>query len=319
MGKQNLGRVTSIVKPNSNTQSMSGQLSLKGFSRAPGATVTFSPFMESNGEFRTGLDPNALYIREMALKNEEAAKLEKERVTELLDIIQKRIGSQDISPRSDFYVKMMDGLSGTNERASVASMGNGVTYFNLDDPYSLITFAWLRVHPMVAPSHNAWKEGRCNPSVMFFVDDEDYEAEMIYKDNVERDKATNKMTSLSPEKQLKVARLLGLPVRAGVKPSVVYNELHKFLQDNKTKLNNVKLFTQVAELEDSIINAKYLFEEAIAHNIYRMRGSNVTEGSVVIAKSKEEMIALLCSKKYQEEYLALEAKVAQKKVLEMTS
>lgn len=319
-----IGRISSVKRKIADSQTLEGSLAAAGYGRYPGTFIRETPFMERTGEYRTGLNPDASYIKRLERINPEAAEIEKIRVIEMRDFVLDMTGGQiDISPRSDFYRKMFDGQMGTDNRAKVASLYEGHALFNLDDPFELITFAWLRVHPNVAPSFLAYQEGRLNyegryNEVHSFVDDEEFESKIVYKEKVERNRALSRMGSMTPERQLKVARLLGLRVTYSSRPDVIYNELDKFINDTESRLNNIDLFNKITDLRDEDINVKYLVEEALQHSIYRVKGSRVYEGQNEVAKSKDDLIDHLLSPKHQDELLALQDKIEQYKILDLS-
>ena len=81
MGK--LGKISTIKKDynNSGLQTMQGGLAQKGLTRVPGTGVFKYPYKEIDGKYRTGLDPNAAYIRRISDPLER--EMEIERVTKL--------------------------------------------------------------------------------------------------------------------------------------------------------------------------------------------------------------------------------------------
>lgn len=315
MGKANVGRIATILKGDVDPFSLGGSLSKIGRQRLPGAIVILPPHREVTGEYRTGLDPNAKYIKDLAKKSPEAAELEKERVSKELERILSMIDpNTDLGPRSPFYANMNKLRNDGEFVCEAAKLKEGVNIFNLDNPMEAIIYAYVRVLPEVAPSYAAWKEGRCSPSVSFYVDDEDFEAEVNHRDNLKKAEALSTAVSFSPEKQRKIARLLGRPVTLDSKPGVVFNELFKFINDTNTRVNNVNLFNAVANLSDSDITIKYLVEEAITHNIYRINSQRVYEGEVEVAKNKEALISFLRDPEHSEDLLALEEKLNYKRL-----
>lgn len=307
----NIGKITTIVKSTTDPISLSGSLQKIGRQRMPGAQFIPPPHREVTGEFRTGLDPNAKYIQKLAEISPEAAKLEKDRVTKELERIKALINdpSVDLSPRSDFYLKMYAPNPNNEPRCVPVRLQEGTNVFNLDDPWEAITFAYARVMPEVAPSLQFYKEGRANPGVLFYVEDESFEQEIAHKDNLRKAKAIGLMTSFTVEKQAKIARLLGCSVSTTSEPAIVFNELYSFINATNNRINNVELFEAMAALADSDLTVKYYIEEAIAHNIYRMVGPKVFEGSNEMAKSKEDLLLLLRDPEHQDLLISLQEKL----------
>ena len=87
MGK--IGKISTIKKEynNSQLQTMQGGLAIKGYTRIPGTGVFKYPYKELDGQYRTGLDPKAAYIRRISDPLER--EMEIERVTELKQKLEK--------------------------------------------------------------------------------------------------------------------------------------------------------------------------------------------------------------------------------------
>jgi hypothetical protein len=66
MGK--IGKISTIKKDynNSQLQTMQGGLASRGYTRIPGTGVFKYPYKELDGQYRTGLDPKAAYIRRIS-------------------------------------------------------------------------------------------------------------------------------------------------------------------------------------------------------------------------------------------------------------
>ena len=86
MGK--LGKISTIKREyNGNQlQTLQSGLSSQGMTRIPGTGVFKYPYKELDGKYRTGLDPDAGYIKRIADPTEK--ELEIERVTALRDRLQ---------------------------------------------------------------------------------------------------------------------------------------------------------------------------------------------------------------------------------------
>lgn len=321
MGK--IGKITSIKKEYSAEydQTLSGSLARNGYSRFPGTGVSIVPWKDGNGEYRTGLNENALYIKQMERTDPEAAEQEKIRVKSLREELEALTGL-DLSSRSDYYSKMLDGEYGQQTRARIVKLKDGVNMFNLEDPFDAITYAWLRVHESVAPSLEAYKTGKVKNSqnIQFYVDDVDYQNEYEFTKNMKVNQAIINLTSMTPERQYKVARLLGLPVRQEDKPATIYNTLDAYIKaspKNGNSAQNVDLFTKITNLSEENFNVRFVVSEAIKYSIYREKNMKIWEGDTVVAQSKEDLIANLSTPQYQEDLIALEEKVRQKRLQEV--
>ena len=100
MGK--IGKISSIKKEynSSQLQTMQGSLSAKGRTRVPGTGVFMYPYKETDGHYRTGLDPNAGYIKRIMDSQEK--ELEIERVTKLKAKLEAAL-NVDLGPHSKFW------------------------------------------------------------------------------------------------------------------------------------------------------------------------------------------------------------------------
>lgn len=326
MGK--IGTISPLKKTYSTEfgQSLASSLSQNGMTRYPGTFSFLQPYKERNGEYRTGLDPNALYIK--ALPKEEREQ-EIARVTALKEELEGITGL-DLSPKSDFYTKMYQpDTFGSQYRASYVKLIDGPNTFNLSDPMSAITYAWLRVHPDIAPSYFAYERGKSNarcPQIsqcQFFVDDEEYETEIAYKDNIIINKAINGLDNMSPTRQLKIAKLLNLPISYNSKPAVIYNAINKYIKEGTAKhgarLANVKTFNEIASMADENIDIRFNIKEAIDFNIYRRaKNGKLMEGDVLVGDSEDDVVEYFSNPKNQDDYLALKKKIQAAQVIDIS-
>ena len=100
MGK--LGKISAIRKEYSNLQqTMQSQLADKGMTRIPGTGVFKFPYKEIDGRYRTGLDPDAVYINRIEDPTER--ELEKKRIAETKKRLEASLGGVDLGPRSTFW------------------------------------------------------------------------------------------------------------------------------------------------------------------------------------------------------------------------
>jgi len=316
MGKT--GKISSIKKEyNRNNGSLEASLSLHGYSRFPGTGVRFVPYKEPNGSYRTGLDENAPYLQKMKRTHPENWKIETDRIKALKKDLEERSGL-DLGPRSDYYTQMFNDR--VSIKAEIIRLKEGDNIFDLDDVFKAITYAWLRVHPLIASSYGAYERGEYPSNTQFYVNDEDIEEEIKYKRKTQINKAVGTLDSLGLDKRKKVARLLGLPVSESSKETFVYNLLDTFIKSQEIKAgdykgaNPVDLFLKFAEMDDKIVSTKDLVEQAIKHSIYRItKGGRITEGGQEIAKSKDELVSDLMDDKFQDDLLALQEKLKMKK------
>ena len=157
MGK--IGKVSTIKKQynSSQLQTMDSNLAQQGMTRIPGTGVFKYPYKELDGKYRTGLDPTAGYIKRIQDSTEK--ELEIERVTELRDRLQATLGDIDLGPRAKLWNYALS--TGVNDTIHVqpVKLLDGDNFFDLTQPLQELAFAWLRVHPTVASSYQAWERG----------------------------------------------------------------------------------------------------------------------------------------------------------------
>lgn len=323
MGK--IGKITPIKRQYSKEggQSLATSLSDKGYTMFPGTVKGMVPYKEKNGEYRTGLDPNATYIKRMP---KEEADMEIARVTAMKAELEMLTGL-NLSPKSDYYTKMFDNHFSDTERAQYVKLEDKQNVFNLSVTQQAITFAWLRVHPEIAPTYSAWERGLSNyrcptiSSCQFFVDDEDFEQEVAYKQKTIINKAVNSLEGMSPTRQFKVAKLLGLPVSYNTKPEGVYNELDTYIKATSTngrKLSNIANFNAISQMADENLEIKFRIKEALDFNVYRSgKGGKIYEGETKIGDDENDLVEFFSDSKNQDDYLALQRKIDNAKSVEI--
>ena len=319
MGK--LGKISTLKKDynNSQLQTMQGGLAAKGLTRIPGAGVFKYPYKELDGKYRTGLDPDASYIKRIQDPTER--ELEKERVTKLRQKLESELGDIDLGPRSSFWNY---GLSVSNDdtlHVQPVKLMDGDNIFDLSNPLQELQFSWLRVHPTIASSYQAWERGDYPADTQFYVADDEIENAVLFKKKQLINKAIIKFDSMSPEKKKKVARLLGLPVTDNTTEESVYNQVDNLLKQTEFKngkfsgLDPVKVFNQFADMKENLLNIKDLVKQALHHSIYRMKpNGKIYEGEFEVAMDEDELIKMLADDDNQDTLLTLEGKLKSKKI-----
>jgi hypothetical protein len=317
-----IGKISTIKRDHSgDTMTMEKSLanSRHKLTRVPGAGFFKFPYKELDGKYRTGLDPDASYIKRIQDSLEK--ELEKERVTKLKERLQAALGDIDLGPRSPFWNYAL--AVSTNDELHVQpyKLMDGDNLFDLNVPFQELTFSWLRVHPTIASSYQAWERGEFPADTQFFVADDDIENEVAYKKKQKINKAIEKLNNMTPEKQKKVARLLGLPVSDNSKESSVYNLIDTALKQTEFKagkyqgLSPVEIFTGFADMKEDLLHIRDLVKQAILHSIYRVRGNNrIYEGEFEVAKDEEELIKMLLNVDNQDMLFTLTEKVKAKKI-----
>lgn len=319
MGK--LGKISVIKKDydNSNIQTMQGGLMRKGMTRIPGTGVFKYPYKELDGKYRTGLDPEAAYIKRIQDPLEK--KLETERVTKLKNKLQAALGDMDLGPRSKFWNYALS--SSTNDESHVQpyKLMDGDNLFDLSVPMQELAFSWLRVHPTIASSYQAWERGDYPAETQFYVADDEIENEILFKKKQSINKAIAKFDSMTNQKKKKVARMLGLPVTDDTKDEIVYNMVDNVLKEKSFKdgtfrgLSTVEVFTRFADMKEDLLHVKDLIKQAISYSVYRMKpNGRFYEGEYEIAKDEDTLVRHLMDEDNQDDLLTLEAKIKTKKI-----
>jgi len=315
------GKISTIKREynSSQLQTMDSGLAQKGMTRIPGTGVFKYPYKELDGKYRTGLDPDATYIKR--IKDDTEKELEIERVTALKKRLEDEIGDIDLGPRSKFWNYGLSTSPDDQTHVQSVKLMDGDNYFDLGNAFQEIAFSWLRVHPTIASSHQAWERGEYPAETQFYVVDDEIENAVIYKKKQLINKAIVMFDSMSPDRKKKVARLLGLPVTEETKEEVVYNLVDNVLKQTEFKngkysgLNPVEVFNRFANMKDALLHIKDLVKQAIAHSIYRIKPSGkVYEGEFEIAKDEEDLIKFLADDDNQDELLVLEGKLKTKKL-----
>ena len=292
MGK--IGKISTIKKDynNSQLQTMQGGLATKGLTRIPGTGVFKYPYKELDGQYRTGLDANASYIRRIGDKLEK--ELEVERVTELRKRLESALGDIDLGPRSSFWNYGLSTSSDDVLHVQAVKLMDGDNYFDLSVAFQELSFSWSRVHPTIASSYQAWERGEFPADTQFYVADEEIENAVIFKKKQLINKAISKFDSMTPEKKKKVARLLGLPVTDASTEELVYNLVDNVLKQTEFKtgkyqgLSTVEVFNRFADMKEDLLHVKDLIKQAISHSIYRVKpNGRIYEGDFELAEDED--------------------------------
>lgn len=319
MGK--FGKISTIKKEynSAGMQTMQGGLSQRGLTRIPGTGVFKYPYKELDGRYRTGLDPDAAYIKRIGDPTER--EIEIERVTDLRKKLEDMLGGIDLGPRAPFWNHSLSRSTEDLSFVQPVKLLDGDNYFDLSIPYQELAFSWLRVHPTIASSYQAWERGDYPADIQFYVVDEDIENAVVFKKKQLINKAIAKFDNMTPDKKRKVARLLGLPVTEDSKEEFVYNQVDNVLKQTEFKagkyqgLSTVEVFNRFADMKENLLHIKDLVKQAIAHSVYRVKSSGrVFEGEYEIAKDEDELVKFLANDDNQDELLTLEGKLKSKKL-----
>ncbi len=314
-----IAKISTIKRENRGSQlTMENSLLKKGLTRTPGTGVFKFPYKEGDGKYRTGLDPDATYIKKIQDKVERD--LEKERVTDLKKKLEEAL-QVDLGVRSTFWNFSRNTGSNDTSHGSPVKLQDGDNFFDLSNPKEELAFAWLRVHPTIAPSLQAWERGDCDAETQFYVVDDEIENKVIYNKKQAINKAIIKFDSFSPEKKKKIARMLGLSVDGDTREDVVYNLVDDLLKQTEFKsgkhkgLDPIRIFNQFADMKENLLHIKDLVKQAITHSIYRVKNDKVFEGEAEIAKDEDELVKFLTDEENQDDLLKLEKSIKTKMLL----
>lgn len=334
MAQGTIAKVLPIPKQfDPNKRSTANSLLQKGYNRQPGAKNTIYPVRLSDGRYLTGLDEDAPHV--LSIKDDAARKAEIASIKERRARLERQTGLK-LGPRSLFYSKISqaDPQSGiyndprTGDSTKVASavrLTDGENVFNFADPFQEIAFLWVSLHPNVAPSLEAWKKGaddegnRVSPSVQFYVQNPEKEANVLYKEKMEILSASNTLKNGSVEQRKKWAKLLGLLVSDSDREQEVLIALDDFIKSGEVKSGEYKgyravpLFNTISTLKDNLLNTKALIKDAITLGVYKLKNKVVFEGDYQVAEDTDMLLKHLVSSAGQEDYIALEEKVNNKK------
>lgn len=319
MGK--IGKISVINREYSSSgmQTMQDGLKQKRMTRVPGTGVFKFPYKELDGKYRTGLDPDATYIKRIQDPTER--KIEIKRVTDLKKRLQDALGDVDLGPRSPFWNYALSQSTNDESHVQPYKLTDGDNLFDLSIPMAELTFSWLRVHPTIASSYEAWERGDYPAETQFYVADDEIENAILYKKKQTINKAISKLGSMSSQKIKKVARLLGLPVTDDTKEEVVYNMVDNVLKEVEFKsgkyqgLSTVEIFTRFADMKEDLLHTRDLVKQAISFSIYRIKpNGKVYKGDYEVATDEDELVKHLMDEDNQEELLTLEAELKTKKL-----
>lgn len=320
MGK--IGKISTIKRDYSGSaqqQTMQHGLAQKGMTRIPGTGVFKYPYKELDGQYRTGLDPNASYIKR--IKDDTERELEIKRVTDLRKKLEEALGDIDLGPRSKFWNYGLSTSTDDQTHVQPVKLLDGDNFFDLSIAFQELAFSWLRVHPTIASSYQAWERGEFPADTQYYVVDDEIENAVIFKKKQLINKAIVKFDSMTPEKKRKVARLLGLPVTEDTKEEVVYNQVDNVLKQSEFKtgsfqgLNPVEVFSRFADMAENLLHVKDLVKQGITHSIYRVKpNGRIYQGEYEVAVDEESLVKYLMDDDHQDDVLTLEQSLKTKKI-----
>lgn len=322
-------KIAPIAKEFSNTfNTVDQQLAKHGYYRFPGTNVTMLPHKEASGKYRTGLDEKALYLNNLS-EEEKIAEIkrireDKARLEEALGLP----GSGILDPTSPFWNFAASSATlkerfGTDVKVSPVKLGTSEMFFNLSegDVMKEITWNWLRVHPRIAPSIDAYRRGDVPSDTQYYIADDEAESKDTYSRKKVINQAIVSLEALGPSKRKMIGRLMGLPITEDTTEETVYNLIDAQLKETEFKSGKnkgmapVSLFNDLLKTTDDRLKVKDLVEQALTHSIYRIGvGGKIMEGEVVASPSREDLVEYLLKDENQMDLLALEKKLTNKKL-----
>jgi len=288
-------------------ETIGGSLAAKGFNRYPGTKSTITPYKEYDGTYRTGLDPDAMYLKNLPDQERE---IEIKRIKEAKARLEKATGIK-LDPDSPFYNISSKDIK-TVERVVLTETGAA---FNFSDPFQEIQYHFVRVHPTIASSLEAIRTGRAFAGAQYYVQDAETEVRLEYNHRKELNKAIAAYEAETPTRQRQICRLMNIPVDINSSDEELYNQIDKVLRapkmtDGKHKgLNPVKVFNSIIAITPETASTMDLVYQALQHGVWYEKAGDIYEGENKISDSVDDLVARLLNKAHQDELLALKQKL----------
>lgn len=306
---------------NSTIQTMDTSLSAKGMTRTPGTGVFKFPYKETSGKYRTGLDEKAAYI--YRIKDDVERQAEIDRIVKWRAELAEAFGvtEEDLNSNSKFWNYTLYQEGRDELHVTPVKLMDQDNLFDLTVPRQLLAFVWLRVHPTIASSIQAYERGEYGPDCQWYVADDEIDNTVVFKKKQLINKAIAELDSMTPTKRKKVARLMGLPIGDDSKEEFVYNLIDSTIKDTEVRsgehkgTNPIQLFNRFAHMQENLLEINDLVEQAIQHSVYRFKnGTKLYEGEMKVADSKSDWVVFLADEDNQEDLIALKDKVKSKKL-----
>lgn len=290
---------------------------LHGWNRNPGTSVGYPPLMGANGRYLTGLDEDATDIKRlMQIDPEEGQRVYNE-VKERRERLELATGL-DLSAKSSYYNIYSSTAEG--KKADKMRLVDKDNIFDFSDPFDEVRYWWaIQNRDLIASSLMDWRSVKCKSSVQFYIENADAEADVVYKKNKSVVDSIKTLTELNLEERKKVAKLCGIQLSESDNEMAVYNKMYEFIMSGTSKIgkyfgqDTVTVFNMISGLSKSVINARFMIEQALELRIYSKRNGVIYEGETMIASTEEQLIEQLASSNRTQEYLALEIKINDKR------
>ena len=309
-------KITSVINEDENPNTIGASLSREGYHRSPGALRGIPPDLESDGSYRTGMNPQAPYIKRMSPEEQE---IEKAYVTNLLNKAAELYGVETsyFNPKGDFYQKMVDKYMDTDLRCPYKKLRGGVNTFNVEEKKEdLVAYAYLRVNSRVAPSKDKIGTGEF-AQCEWFVEDGDLETDKSFKIKTVINKATRILDDLDGDRRKKVGRQLGLPITDDTTEAKTYDLIDTFIKESEkrgSKASNATNFIKYAEMKDENLNIRDIIYQATIYNVLRKKSDGTYwRGENLFGKDYEAVVAKLVDIDNHEDLEAIENELFMKK------
>lgn len=306
IGKISVKRHKKTAGGNTMRDSLTGA----GLNRIPNAIVPWTPFKELDGSYRTGLDVNAPYIRRMEPEQRET---EVRIVKELREKAEEFFGSIDLSSRADFYTKMFENY-GRDGVCTPWHMKDGDNLFNMSNPLHLITYAWLRVHPFVAPSGAALSNGKY-ANCKYYVNDYDVETSNNFNTKSRITDALRELSSLAPTRLRQISRQCGFSVTDVDTEESVFVRLYDFINEAATTgvNTNLRLFEAVTGLTQEDLDVRDVIKQGFIYGVFRNFKNAIYRGETRVAANEDELLANLTGMDNEDDFLGVEQELKVKR------
>lgn len=287
----NIRKITTVKrKSNAKGGSIRDSLLKEGLSRIPGARMLLTPWKEENGQYRTGLDEDGLYLRRLTPEQKES---ELKVIGMLKEKAKDLFPGVDLSPRAPFYTDIFKHYEKENVGKTVR-MKDGDNLFNLDKAYDLIAYAWLRVHPFVAPSGllvNTGEYSRCD----YYVNDIDVEVETKFKMQTRIATAIASLSAMNPTRLRQIARQCGFAVTEVDKQEPIFVKMYEFINESMgaSKSNNLTLFESVNGLKQEALDIRDIMKRGFVYGVFKNFKQAIYQGDTRVAANEDELLSIM--------------------------
>jgi hypothetical protein len=309
---KDLGR--KIIRPYSrkplDENTLEGTLHKYKYTSVPGSVKKLFPRTDAKGRIRTGIDENAtkvLSIRDASLREQEQERLKAIRLD-----LEYRLG-ESLEPDSPFWNDIKGNLDNAGD-AGGYGLEDKDNIFDMNNPMHAVNYYWLMETGFIAPSLAAIEDGEVDPSVYFYVHDDEITASVQYERKQRINKVKLSLETMGDIRRKQIAKLLGLGISETSSAQKVYVALDEYLSTPKAMLDTdpIDNFQKYTEMSEELVAIKALAQDLIKYNIVRLTGSIVKEGEYIWGKTVEEFELLLIDPANSEILVSFEDKLRNK-------